>query len=74
VGALLDPSSNSRFICAPCDKYGTIVSLNYVFIKGLTCLIYDSSSINQPFIMYCSINAGFDTTLLVKLVKIAMTK
>jgi len=28
---------------------------------------------NQPFITYCSINAGLDTTQLVKLVKIAMT-
>jgi len=31
-------------------------------------------SINQPFITYCSINAGLDTTQLVKLVKITITK
>ena len=32
------------------------------------------STVNQPFIRYCSINAGLDKTQLVKLVKIAITK
>ena len=51
-----------------------IVNCERVVNSSIATGWYCYQSINQSFITYCSINAGLDTTQLVKLIKIAMTK